>query len=377
MGSAAPAARLAQKQMLARAVALLQSGQDARAAQTLQAILSRWPQQADALHFLGVLRHRQGDSEKGLALVRRAIESLPAEPGPWNNLGNILFALHRFEQAEQAYQECLLRQPDFGEALGNLAATQCRQGRINEAAQLYRRALQVDAGNPILLHHLAACNGELPPARASDAYLSTVFDRDADQFDRHLLSLQYQAPQQLLSCVRQLLPVPQARLAIADLGCGTGLCGVLVRPWAARLVGCDLSAGMLAQARKRAIYDELLQVELVSFLRRNEASFDGLICADTLIYVGDLFDLAAAAAGALRGSGWFAFTVETLADQADAALILQANGRYAHQRRHVDAALAAAGLQIAQCVDFNVRVEAGQAVPAMAVVCLQTDATNR
>ncbi len=372
MGSAAAAERLAQRQMLARAVKLLQSGQDRLAGQVLEAVLGRWPEQADALHFLGILRHRQGDSEAALSLLQRAIEQMPGEPGPWNNLGNILFALHRYPQAEQAYRECLLRNADFAEALGNLASACARQGRLAEAAPLYRRALELDPGNAILQHHLASCDVDSPPARASDAYLSAVFDRDAEAFDQRLQSLQYRGPQQIASDLSETIPPPAARLKIADLGCGTGLCGPLLRPWAERLVGCDLSAGMLEHARRRGVYDELQQVDMFEFLRGSESAFHGLVCVDTLIYVGDLYDLAAAAARALLDEGWFAFTVEALPDAADRELILQNNGRYAHHRRHVDAALQAAGLQVLMQSSFELRVEAGQAVPGLSCIALRS-----
>ena len=47
------------------------------------------------------------------------------------------------------------------------------------------------------------------------------------------------------------------RLDVLDAGCGTGLCGVLVAPFARRLTGVDLSEGMLAHAK-----DKILEAEL-------------------------------------------------------------------------------------------------------------------
>ena len=69
-------------------------------------------------------------------------------------------------------------------------------------------------------------------------------------------------------------------LSIADLGCGTGLCGPLVRGIAGRLEGCDLSAGMLAKAERRHVYDGLHHRELVAYLQSYAATFDALVCAD-------------------------------------------------------------------------------------------------
>ena len=55
---------------------------------------------------------------------------------------------------------------------------------------------------------------------------------------------------------------PSQRLDVLDAGCGTGLCGVLVAPFARRLVGVDLSDGMLAHAGDKNIYHALIRAEL-------------------------------------------------------------------------------------------------------------------
>ena len=44
---------------------------------------------------------------------------------------------------------------------------------------------------------------------------------------------------------------PAKALDILDAGCGTGLCGPLLAPYARRLVGVDLSDGMLKHAREK------------------------------------------------------------------------------------------------------------------------------
>ena len=56
-------------------------------------------------------------------------------------------------------------------------------------------------------------------------------------------------------------------LDVLDAGCGTGLCGPLIAPYARRLVGVDLSERMLDQARARNVYDELVRRELTAYLR--------------------------------------------------------------------------------------------------------------
>ena len=179
-------------------------------------------------------------------------------------------------------------------------------------------------------HHLAACTGEGAPERASDAYVEMMFDRVAPRFDAKLAHLAYRAPRLVADALATALAAPVARLAVADLGCGTGLCGPLLRPWAARLAGCDLSAEMLERARRRGAYDDLHKEELTAFLRARPGAFDLLVAADTLIYFGALREVAEAAHGALHPGGLFVFTLEALGADATAAHRLQDTGRYAH-----------------------------------------------
>jgi len=354
--------RLAQRPLLARAVALLQAGDAPRAEAALAAVLQRWPGQGDALHFMGLLRHQQGRSQAAMALLQQAATALPQEPGPCNNLGNVLMALQRWPEAEHAYRQALARAPGFADAQGNLAQVCLQQGRLDEAAAHFGRALLLQPGHAIWQHQLAACDLAHPPPRASTAYLQQVFDAAAAGFDQHLSGLQYRVPVLMAANLRSHFGAPAGQLDVADLGCGTGLCAPHVKPWARQLVGCDLSSGMLARAQGLGLYDTLLQTELTDFLRAHPGAFDVLVCADTFIYIGALHGVALAAAAALRPGGCMAFSAETLPDTAPHALQLRTSGRYAHRADHIHAAFAQASLQLAPLELRELRLEAGQGV---------------
>jgi predicted TPR repeat methyltransferase len=100
-------------------------------------------------------------------------------------------------------------------------------------------------------------------------------------------------------------------LDILDAGCGTGLCGALLRPFANRLHGVDLSPGMLEKARADGHYDALIECELTAFMDARPQHYDVIACADTLCYFGDLHSVVKAAGVALRMAGRFAFSVES------------------------------------------------------------------
>jgi predicted TPR repeat methyltransferase len=156
-------------------------------------------------------------------------------------------------------------------------------------------------------------------------------------------------------------------LDVLDAGCGTGLCGALVAPYARRLVGVDLSERMLDQARARNVYDELLRHELTAYLRGFTGAFYVIVSADTLVYFGPLEEVLAAAENALRAGGRVVFTVEELPVDGDGpGYEITPNGRYRHALAYVERVLAAAGLQ-PEIVPAELRLEAGDPVPGLVV----------
>jgi len=152
-------------------------------------------------------------------------------------------------------------------------------------------------------------------------------------------------------------------LDVLDAGCGTGLCGPLLAPYARRLVGVDLSERMLAQARAREVYDELIKGELTDHLRASAGMFDAIVSADTLVYFGPLEEVVQAAEGALRPGGHVVFTVE---EQPESGYSLSVNGRYRHARQYVERTLVTAGLN-AEIEAAELRLEAGDPVQGLVV----------
>ena len=127
-------------------------------------------------------------------------------------------------------------------------------------------------------HMLAACTGAAAPERASDDFVRDTFDAFAGSFERVLDQLAYRAPTLIGEFLDRVVPATDVALVVADAGCGTGLCADFLRRRATQLVGVDLSAGMLARARARQVYDELTKSELASWL----ASRSGGVRSDRL-----------------------------------------------------------------------------------------------
>ncbi len=186
--------------------------------------------------------------------------------------------------------------------------------------------------------------------------------------------LLYRAPDLVTGMLAVAGIEPSKSLDVLDAGCGTGLCGPLVAPYARRLVGVDLSARMLAQARAKAVYDDLFKVELTTYLRDNAGAFDVIVSADTLVYFGALEGVAEASADALRPGGRLIFTVEEATDDGPATYCIKHHGRYNHHAAYVERALVDAGLEV-HIARAELRVESGLPVAGLVVMATKPAAS--
>ena len=384
----------ATRNLLRRAHAAHQEGKLNEAESGYRSVLRICPEDPDALHFLGMLRFQRGQRTEAIQLVRRSLASLGTNPHAWNNLGNMLLACDQPQEAADAYEKatqfgaqmaetwynravCLRRtrqyelaidcflttiklKPQYAPVYERLGMMLYSLGRFRDAADVYRKWLVQNPANPVARHMLSALSGEDVPARADDEYLRVLFDRFASSFDENLSELGYRAPELLAATLGEYVAT-DGRLEILDAGCGTGLCGPLLRSMARRLVGVDLSPGMIDKARPRDVYDELVVGELCAFMRTRPGAFDVIVSADTLVYFGALEEAAAAAHQCIRPGGMLAFTVERLADAAEPYRI-QPHGRYAHREDYVRHVLLNAGFARVDIKPVVLRRERGEDV---------------
>lgn len=360
---------------------LLESARVDEAIEAYRACLALRPDFAEAHNNLGTIHRSRGEWELAEAAYQRALEAAGAgQPGTpaaggattaahpvmadaYNNLASLMLAQHRHREAVGYACRTIIVSPGHASARKLLGLAHYMLGELDKAAAVYRDWLAEEPGNPVALHHLAACTGEAVPSRAADAYVEATFDAFAASFDSRLEHLCYRAPQLIADALASVLGAPFGNLDIVDAGCGTGLCGPLVRAWARSLSGVDLSAQMLQRAALRGAYDHMHKAELGAWLDGHPETWDVVLSADTLCYFGDLGDVLAAAQGALRGGGWLVFTVEALLDDgAEAAFRLRPHGRYAHGRDHVVAALGAAGFEVPSISQQALRNEGGEPV---------------
>ncbi|WP_135470608.1 class I SAM-dependent DNA methyltransferase, partial [Crenalkalicoccus roseus] len=251
-----------------------------------------------------------------------------------------------------------------------LAHARREAGDAPGAGAAAERALRLAATAPALAEQarflLAALGREAPPARAPAAYVRDLFDQFAPRFEAELTGrLEYRTPALLAALLEEAGVAPEGRLRVLDLGCGTGLSGAALAPFARHLAGLDLSPRMLAEARRRGLYHALHEAELVEWLPRHPDAFDLIAAADVLNYLGDLAPALAAMAQALAPGGIAAFSVEA---GEGAPYALSAAMRYRHDPGHVAALAGAAGFAVLARREAVLRRERGAPVAGMLFV---------
>lgn len=245
-----------------------------------------------------------------------------------------------------------------------------RAGRMNEAVSAWERTLALDPADALgasLKLDLARAEplSESMPA----AFVEALFDQYAPRFDAALRDrLNYRGPDLLLQALMEN-GVSRAGRAL-DLGCGTGLMGEVLRPHCGWLEGADISAGMLAAARAKNIYDALLKQDIARVAPAAHP-YDLIVAADVFAYVGALEGVVSWCRASLAEGGVLAFTVEA-AHAGEAPVVLRESRRFAHRQDYLDALLAGAGfghVEIRPCV---VRQDRGADIASLCVVAALT-----
>jgi len=239
--------------------------------------------------------------------------------------------------------------PNDGEAWCAMAELAHIVGQRDQARIGYEKYLQSFPHDAEVRHILTALRDEAPPARVPDECIQQLYRKFSAFYESNMVdTLGYQGPERLGDLLRAVLG-ERGGLRVLDLGCGTGLSGLSLKPWAAHLMGVDLSPEMVEKARARGIYDRLEVAEITDWLSRGQEQYDLIVACDTLIYFGDLAPVMGAVRNRLKEGGLLAVSVER---GEHGPYRLTDSGRYAHHKDHL--------AEAAACMDFRqLRVEEG------------------
>lgn len=315
-----------------------------------------------------------GDSDAALRILDEGVRLCPSHL-PMRNTA-ILLCMRKCDyasaarRAEQARISGIADASTFGMAGHALASL----GEHDKAAAAFREASKLCPEDETL-QELAATSQKRPNAGPAPAsFIRTMFDGYADRFESHILSLRYRIP----VAIRNLI-LDHPKIAgggnvgsVLDLGCGTGLVALaLGDATVGPFTGIDVAPGMLAHAKAKGLYDELVQEDVVTALSNEHRQWPLITAADVVCYFGALDEIFRLAHKCLDDEGWFVFSVERLLDsvnpRSDAWSAVR-HGRYAHTDHYIYETARAAGFQILHKEQCGIREEAGEEVPGLLVV---------
>jgi predicted O-linked N-acetylglucosamine transferase (SPINDLY family) len=131
--------------LFARAMAFHQFGQLAEARVGYKKVLKKRPNHVDALHMLAASEHQSGDFEAALRLLKRALLFDPSSASVQCDLGIVLAALRRDDEALACFDKVISMQADFVEAHFHQGTVLLRLGRHAEAIASFDNAIALDS----------------------------------------------------------------------------------------------------------------------------------------------------------------------------------------------------------------------------------------
>ncbi len=271
------------------------------------------------------------------------------------------------EAALSLCEETLVLAPDWDIPHFLMAETFEALSRHQDAVTSYTDYLRLAASDIMGAEIRLALLGKAPvPETLPAPYVEALFDEYAGRFEQALLTrLDYRAPWQLRSLIDRLFPDRRAFARLLDLGCGTGLGGEAFRDLAGWMRGVDLSGKMIAEARRKMLYDELVQGDILLGTEASSPAFDLVLAADVLVYIGDLQTVFQTVHNTLQPGGIFAFSVQC---SSDGGYKLGQECRYSHHPDYLFRLMELTGFEALASEEAVCRQEAGKDVPGMIVI---------
>ena len=171
-----------------------------------------------------------------------------------------------------------------------------------------------------------------------------LFPSAGEGYDATVRGMAYREPDVLFDELRSALPATLVD-SVLDVGCGTGLLGALLRPFARRLIGIDGSEKMLGEARKKGLYDALIVGDFCTSSQLGNGAYDLIVAAGVFLFYADLTVPLRTASSAVKKDGLIAFSID-----ASAATGVEQNPRsnlmFMHPKAEVARCCAAAGFEL-------------------------------
>ena len=341
--------------------------------------MTRHPSSTTAYILAGNSLNSMGKYEKAIDMYLRAFELDNTNLEMLNSLSDayrsnndwencILFAWRYIKNLAQPTNATHL---NFGYLL-----YECYSEKSTDLAKKYaQKWLKFFPDNKITQHlGLALTNGKAMQNSDAD-FIRETFNSFAPEFETTLTDLEYQAPKLIMEALEKNLKKSIfKKYHILDLGCGTGLCGQAIKPFASSrgLIGVDLSDKMLEIAEQKEVYAQLICDDICHYMENSEYFFHIMTAADVLTYFGDLTKVFVRIWRSLTPDGLFVFTFsENDFNKED--FFMAPSGRFVHSYSYVEKVLKSVGFKIISAEKHILRNEAEIPVYGYVIVARKPD----
>jgi predicted O-linked N-acetylglucosamine transferase (SPINDLY family) len=140
--------------IMTQAIQYHQNGDYDHANQLYQKILISDPQNADALHYSGVIAMQHGKMERAIQLITRAIEICPDISGFHSNLALAYKDNDQLDSALDHYKKAVDLNPNNPVIYFNLGALYQNCSQYENAQIAYEKSLKMNPNQPLLYHNL-------------------------------------------------------------------------------------------------------------------------------------------------------------------------------------------------------------------------------
>jgi predicted TPR repeat methyltransferase len=344
-------------------ITLFHLGHYPEAAEMLRRAVAADPEYGDAWTCLALCREKFMQWQEAIDALEQAAR-FSSQLAPLHFLrGQCLMQLGRSEEAAAAFDLSIAANPAHAEAWSAKGGALRDLLRVQEAANCFRQALDLGGDAELNNYYLASVTASPTPRTPPRRYVEALFDSYAVDFEPHVtVGLAYRGHEQLL---QPLLKSDRQFARAIDLGCGTGLCGPLLKKLTESVDGVDISRAMLGPARARGIYRRLTHADIGAYLAGEFERADLVVAADVFIYVGELAEIFGEVRRILMEDGCFAFTVETLLEGE--AFQLLPSLRYAHSEAYIRRLAQKSGFEKMEITAVTIRVEQGKPIPGACV----------
>lgn len=149
------------KKDLEKAFVAHKSGNIELAYKLCKMVLKRKPQEADALHLMGVVVHQMGMTEKAFDYISQAISIKKENPIYYNSLGIVLKEVGRYGQSIKCYEKSIHLSHNYADPYYNLGTVYHALKNLEEAIGNYRNAIRINPSFAEACNNLGAALNEI------------------------------------------------------------------------------------------------------------------------------------------------------------------------------------------------------------------------